>query len=224
MSYALTGTRYIGSGALPTPLAGYDVVDTSTGNIYVSNSSATAWNLYGNVNSPNLGMLPLTGGTMQGAILGATGWATADANNFVTTVKRASIDLVDTTQLAAQVTAINQGIGPKVTSAVAALAAGISVKGSIAIANGILIFTNNTPTSIPPPTYSDGTTAAIADCKWAIGLSNGSWPCGRSDSNGDTTLFNTFTATNNTGTFILKDNGGNYYSTTMWYLIIAIKS
>ena len=71
MSYVLTGTRYIGTGALPTPLAGYDAVDTSNGNLYAANTSATLWNLIGNVNQTNLGMLPLTGGVMQSSPLKA---------------------------------------------------------------------------------------------------------------------------------------------------------
>jgi|ERR1035437_29493 hypothetical protein len=175
MAYVLYGSRYIGTGALPTPVAGFECQDTSTGNLYEANTSATAWNLAGNVNSANLGMLPITGGTMQGAILGATGWATADANNFATTVKRATIDLVDATQLATQVTAINNGIGPKVTSAVAALAAGISVKGSVAKSQGILFpigtsIAQGGIDTIPLPTYPDGTTALQTECVWTVGI------------------------------------------------------
>ena len=84
MAYTLVGSRYIGTGSLPTPVAGYDAIDTSTGNQYVANTSSTAWVLVGNVNSLNLGMLPLTGGVMTGAITGATGWAPSDAANFPT--------------------------------------------------------------------------------------------------------------------------------------------
>src|ERR1035437_3303391 len=178
MAYVLYGSRYIGTGALPTPVAGFECQDTSTGNLYEANTSATAWNLAGNVNSANLGMLPITGGTMQGAILGATGWATADANNFATTVKRATIDLMDATQLATQVTAINNGIGPKVTSAVAALAGGISGRGSVAKSQGILTpATVGATTTSPLPTYPDGTTALETECVWLVapyqGSSNG---------------------------------------------------
>ncbi len=223
MAYTLVGSRYIGTGALPPPVAGYDAVDTTTGNRYDANTSATAWNLVGSVNQTNEGMLPLTGGTMTGAITGATGWAPLDSPNFTTSAKLGGLDLVTSTTLSTAITNVNNGISTKVTSAVASLSAGISVKGSVSIGTGILTFSGTTPQTIPLPTYLDGTMATAIDCKWVIGLVGGVWPCGRSDPNGDTTLLNTFTPSSNTGYCVLKDNGGIYYSTQVWYLIIAVK-
>lgn len=223
MSYILYGATYVGTGTLPTPVPGFSAKDTSTGNIYEANSSGTAWTLVGNANSAYLGLAPISGFTATGAIGGATGWAPLDSPNFTTSAKLGGVDLVTFTQLATQVTAINNNIAPKINSAVAAVSSGLSVKGSLAIGTGILVFTSNATQTIPMPTYPDGTLANLADCKFVVGLVKGYWPCGRSDGNGDTQLLNTFTTSNPTGYCVLQDLGGNYYSTSVWYLVIGVK-
>lgn len=233
MAYVLTGTRYIGTGTEPTPVAGYDLVDTSTGNYKVSNSSSTAWVLVGSVNSPNLGMLPLTGGTMTGAIAGAHGLATLDAPNFTTSVKLNGVDLATTTNLSSTSTTILDSIAPKINEAIAGISSAFSVKSSVARAVGLLTFTTTATQTIPLPTYPDGTTASESDCKWTTflvgsavdGTSVQTWPCGRSDSNGDAGLIYSADPTA-TRTFnaIVKDKGGNLYKTIIGYYIEGIKS
>ena len=232
MSYTLTGTRYIGTGALPAPVFGYDLV-TDTGDFYISNSSATAWVLVGSVNSPNLGMLPLTGGTMTGAISGATGFAPNDSPNFTTTAKLLGVPLATTTDLSNTQTNVLNTIAPKISEAVAAVTTGITTAANIAMASGLLTFTSATPQTIPLPTFSDGTTCPEASCKWMVGLvsSSGtpstfltSWPCGRSDSNGDTSLIMTANpSTTRTFAIYLQDKGGNIYPATVSYLIIGTR-
>ena len=138
MSFTLTGTRYIGTGTLPTPVLGYDLVATDTGNFYVSNSTATAWVLVGSVNSPNLGMLPLTGGTMTGNVAGATGWAPNDSPNFTTTAKLNGVTLATSTDLPTTQTSVLNTIAPKISEAVAAVTSGITTASNIAIASGLL--------------------------------------------------------------------------------------
>ena len=165
MTYTLTGTRYIGSGTLPTPVAGYDLIDTSTGNFYYSNSTATAWVQVGNVNSANLGMLPLTGGTMTGAIAGATGFAPVDSPNFTTTAKLNGLTLATQSDLSTTQTTVLNSIAPKISEAVAAVTTGITTAANIAIATGTLRFTTTATQTIPLPTFSDGTTAAESQCK-----------------------------------------------------------
>ncbi len=232
MSFTLTGTRYIGTGALPVPVLGYDLVATDTGNFYVSNSSATAWVLVGSVNSPNLGMLPLTGGTMTGNVAGATGWAPNDSPNFTTTAKLNGVTLATSTDLSTTSTTILNSIAPKISEAVASTTSGITVKANIAMASGILEFTTATPQTIPLPTYSDGTTANQADCKWFIGLIGNSvagnstvWPCGRADSNGDTFLYATANPlTTLSFAMYLQDRGGTIYPTYVSYFIIGTRS
>ena len=171
MSYALTGTRYIGSGTLPTPVVGYDAIDTSTGSFYVSNSSSTSWMLVGNVNSPNYGMMPVTGGVMTGSISGATGWAPLDSPDFTTTAKLNGLALATVNDLTTAITNVNAGISPKITSAVAATSNAISVQAKVARLTGTLTFNtgNSSEThAVPLPTYPDGSSAAIGDCKWAV--------------------------------------------------------
>ena len=225
MAYTLIGTRYIGTGALPTAVAGYDAVDTSTGNQYAANSTATAWNLIGNTNQVNLGLAAITGFTATGAIAGATGWAPMDSPNFTSSAKLGGIDLATTDQLATTSTSILASIAPKITEAIASLSTSVTVKGSIAVASGILTFANNTAQTIPLPTYPDGTTAAEVDCKWSVGLVAGGWPCGRSDSNGNTNLYKSANpTTTRTFAIYLKDDGGTYYSASVAYFIIGIKS
>lgn len=234
MAYVLTGTRYIGTGSLPTPVVGYDAVDTSTGNIYAANTSATAWNQIGNVNSANLGLVPITGAAMTGPLDGATGWAPLDAPNFTTSAKLGGVDLATTADLASNSTTILNSIAPKITEAVAATSAGITVKSNIARATGKLHFTTTTPQTIPLPTYPDGTTADEADCKWFVGLigTDGTagvwgqgWPCGRSDSNGDMGLIYSADPTS-TRTFAvyLRDRSGVVYPTTIMYYIEGVRS
>ena len=192
MSYALTGTRYIGSGTLPTPVVGYDAIDTSTGSFYVSNSSSTSWMLVGNVNSPNYGMMPVTGGVMTGSISGATGWAPLDSPDFTTTAKLNGLALATVNDLTTAITNVNAGISPKITSAVAATSNAISVQAKIARTSGTFTCTpvgtigagltaNMFNVASYLPTYPDGSQAAIGDCAWVIsivgidGTSNGSF-------------------------------------------------
>jgi hypothetical protein len=233
MSFTLTGTRYIGTGALPTPVLGYDCVATDTGNFYVANSTATAWVLVGSVNSPNLGMLPLTGGTMTGNVAGATGWAPNDSPNFTTSAKLNGVDLATTTNLSDTSTTILNGIAPKITEAIASTSSGLTVKSNIARDVGLLTFTDTTPQTIPLPIYPDGTTASESDCKWIAFLVGNSvsgnwamgWPCGRSDGNGDAGLiFSANPTTTRTFNAVLTDKGGNKYPTIIGYFIEAIKS
>ena len=175
MSYTLTGARYIGTGSLPTPVLGYDAVDTSTGNLYAANSSATGWNLIGNVNYTNLGLLPLTGGTVTGNIAGPTGWAPNDSPNFTTTAKLGGLTLATQADLANTSTSILNSIAPKITSAIASTSAAITVKSNIARGKGVLTFATGTrpaAQTIPLPQYSDGTTASEADCMWIVSVLN----------------------------------------------------
>lgn len=232
MSYILTGSRYIGSGTLPPPVGGYEAVDISTGLKYEANTSSTAWNLIGNVNNVNLGLLPLTGGSMTGAITGVSGWAPNDSPNFTTTAALNGLLLATTSDLATTSNTILNSIAPKITDAIASTSAGITTKGNIARATGILTFTSPTPQTIPLPIYPDGTTAKESDCVWmaflvgtnVAGLFGVTWPCGRSDFNGDAglilsadpTLTRTFWAA-------VQDRGGNSYKTIMGYFIEAIR-
>lgn len=233
MTFTLTGTRYIGSGTEPTPVLGYDLVNTVTGDFKVANTSATAWVAVGNVNNPNLGMLPLTGGTMTGAIGGASGWAPNNSPNFTTTAKLNGLTLATQSDLSTSQTTVLNTIAPKISEAVAAVTSGITTASNIAMASGLLSFTSAATQTIPLPTFSDGTSATEAQCKWMVGVVSSvstpstfatSWPCGRSDGNGDTGLIITANpATTRTFAVYLQDKGGNIYPVTVSYLIIGTR-
>ena len=174
MAYTLVGSRYIGTGSLPTPVAGYDAIDTSTGNQYVANTSSTAWVLVGNVNSLNLGMLPLTGGVMTGAITGATGWAPSDAPNFKTKAYIAGKDVATTDEISTMQSTIMDSISPKITEAIASTTASVGVNSKIAKAEGILVFESSDGRTTPPvqtiplPTYPSGEVAKETECVWLV--------------------------------------------------------
>lgn len=233
MSYTLTGTRYIGTGTLPTPVLGYDVIQEDTGNWYFCNTSATAWNLIGNVNSPNMGLAPVSGYTSTGAITGATGWAPVDSPNFTTTAKLNGVTLATTTDVSNANTTTLNTIAPKISEAVAAVTTGITTASNIAMASGILAFTSAVAQTIPLPTFSDGTTCPEASCKWIVALVGttatpstfvAGWPCGRSDANGDTGVYLSANP-EITRTFygLMQDKGGNFYPAAFSYLIIGTR-
>ena len=174
MAYTLVGSRYIGTGSLPTPVAGYDAIDTSTGDQYVSNTSGTAWVTVGNVNTTNLGLLPVSGGVMTGAITGATGWAPSDSANFATKAYIAGIDIGTTDQLATLKTEVMDSITPKITEAIASTVAAVGVNSKVAKSMGVLTFTPATAFTIPAvqtiplPTYPSGEVAKESECVWCV--------------------------------------------------------
>jgi len=241
MSYVLSGSRYIGTGALPPPVAGYDLVDTTTGNAYFANATATAWNLVGNINNVNLGLLALTGGTMNGAITGATGWAPNDSPNFTTSIKLDGVNLATTLDLTTKANDILNGIAPKITEAVATTSASLNVKANIALAKGVLTFTQgygtsdgvhpNPPQTIPLPTYPDGSSAAEADCVWIVSvvsqesnvsMSNLRFSTGTASSwaNVDSNLVDP----NAVRTFcVTQYDGSSSYTTKVVYMIIGVR-
>ena len=172
------GTRFFGTGApasLPAPgsWTGYDAVDTGTGKIYIC--TGTAWSEIGNINTTNLGLLALTGGTMSGSILGATGWAPSDSPNFTSSAKLGGVDLVTADTLASTKDTILNSISPKITEAVASTTSAIDVKSNMAMAMGFLFPIGTTKTegqtdTIPLPTYPGGATAAPSECVWTVGI------------------------------------------------------
>lgn len=229
MSYVLTGSTYIGTGSLPTPVAGYSAIDTTTGNEYRANTSATAWNLVGNVNSTNLGLLPISGGAMTGAITGATGWAPLDSPDFTTSAKKGGLDLATTADLATTSNNILNSISPKITEAVAATSAGITVKANIAWAVGVLTFaagaSQPAAQTIPLPTYPDGTTAVQSDCKWVVAPIELGFGVGLAGPNNQVFQYSADPTTTRTfAAFTLDSNGLGYLQVKVMYFIIGVKS
>lgn len=234
MAYTLVGSRYIGTGSLPTPVAGYDAIDTSTGNQYVSNTSGTAWVLIGNVNTLNLGLLPVTGGVMTGAITGATGWAPDDAPNFATKAYINSIDIATTDQLASLETRIMDSISPTITEAIASTTAAVGVNSKVAKAMGVLTFVPATNYTIPPvqtiplPTYPSGEVAKETECVWMVSPIEISFAVGKAGPQNQTLLYSTDPTTTRTFsayTHVVTGSSSDlvYQPAKIGYIIIGIK-
>ena len=229
MAYTLVGSRYIGTGSLPTPVAGYDAINTSTGNQYVSNSSSTAWVLVGNVNTLNLGLVPVTGAVMTGALTGATGWAPDDAANFATKAYIAGIDIATVDELAAQKTEIMDLITPKITEAIASTTAAVGVNSKIAKAMGVLTFTpaNNyiapAVQTIPLPTYPSGEIAHETECVWCVFPVEISFAVGYAGPENQTLYYSVDPTTNRTFSAYTKVNNV-YQGTKIGYMIIGVKA
>lgn len=64
--------------------AGYIWVNTTTGDMKVRNTANSDWTIIGNADAPNLGLLPLAGGTMTGSIEGAHGLLPSDSPAITT--------------------------------------------------------------------------------------------------------------------------------------------
>ena len=235
MAYTLVGSRYIGTGSLPTPVAGYDAIDTSTGNQYVANTSSTAWVMVGNVNSLNLGMLPLTGGVMTGAITGATGWAPSDAANFPTKAYINSIDIATTDELATLKTEIMDSITPKITEAIASTTAAVGVNSKIAKKMGVLTFTPATAYTVPAvqtiplPTYPSGEVAKETECVWCVFPVELTYATGNAGPMNETLFFSVDPTTTRTFAAYTHVTSGSssdliYQACKIGYMIIGVKA
>jgi hypothetical protein len=232
MAYTLVGNCYIGTGSLPTPVAGYDAVDTNTGNKYSSNTSSTSWTLIGNVNQTQNGNLPLTGGTMTGAILGATGWAPLASPNFTSSAKRDSIDLATVNDLTDMQTAILSSVTPKITEAVASTTSAISVASKIAFGHGVLEFAGGgipAVQTIPLPYYPGNVQAAESECIWMISVIRGYWPTGSATYNTylrckDTSNADVDPTSTRTFKMYTEVTNGTYNAVSIAYTIIGVKA
>ena len=236
MAYTLYGSRYIGTGTLPSPVAGFDAVNTGTGVLYVANSISSAWIEIGSIDQVNLGLAALTGFNVGGAITGASGLAPVFEPNFTSAARLEGVDLVTSTQLTAMQTLINTSIASKVSEAIASTSAGITVGAKIAISTGSLHFYSGPSTqppaqTIPLPIYSpSGVPATQSECKWVPFLSprlGGTLniPAGRADGGGNWyTECSVDPYTNRTFAAWGRDEGGNYYPVTIGYWIMAVKA
>lgn len=169
MSSTLYGSRWVGDTDPGSTTAGFDWYDTTTGLLKVRNSSNTAWITVGAIDQTNLGLLPLTGGTMTGAILGATGWAPSTSPDFATSAKLGGLDLATQQYVQTQITALQTTISTQVTEALAAATSGLSVSANIAFKSGwhydSYANMSSTGFTIALPTYPSGATSQASEVK-----------------------------------------------------------
>lgn len=241
----LIGNRYLKdtepTGADGTIAYGYQWLNSSNGNLYERNSSNTAWVLIGNVNNANLGLLPLAGGTMTGAINGSTGWAPLASPALTGSPTKNGLEIATIDDVNGTTTNIYDTVQSKITEAISSTTTAINVKSKIAMASGVFDFTSgfgtsdsahpNPPQTIPLPYYPSGEQAVEADCVWfaspnsiasdvsapdilfSNGLASG-WS-GVSSNIVDPTKVRTFTVT--------QYNGTRSYATKVAWFIIAVK-
>lgn len=169
---ALVGNRYIQSSDPGAVGAGYQWLDSTTGNLYERNTTNAGWVLFANVNQTNGGLLPLTGGNLSGSITGATGFATVDSPNFTTAAKLEGVNLATTRDLDNLQELLSGEIDQKVSSSLSALIGGQNA--NVAVKEGVETKTVTQwkagTATLTPPQFSDGTTATDAQCTVHVAL------------------------------------------------------
>lgn len=155
---SLVGYRYLQTSDPGAVGVGYQWLHPTTGILKERNTSDDAWVIVGNVSSSCYGMLPLTGGEMQGPITGASGWAPAISPNFATTAQLASVSLATTNDLTSLSKTLTKLIEAYIESGFAQLSSNISITGSLAFSavpnypySGVVL----AGAAIPLPSYSD---------------------------------------------------------------------
>lgn len=234
---ALVGNCYIQSSANDPGSVGfgYTWAQTDTANLYFRNSSDTAWVLAGNTDQLNLGLLPISGGTMTGAILGASGLMPLAGGDFTATPTILGDAIATVPYVDAQVSALRASISTQIATAIASIP-GLSVGSKIAIGAGIVAMTvtgggGSTPTgtaTIPLPVYGDGTTAVQADVAGRYSAWIARWSWGDETVSSETSGYRIEEVTPNTRNYqaIYTNNSGVPVTPTlmMGYVIIGIKN
>lgn len=168
---ALVGSTYIQATDPGAVGYGYSWKNSSTGNVYDRNTSNTGWVFLYNSNQVNGGLLPLTGGTMTGAIAGVSGWAPETSPDFNTSAKLGGVNLATTNDLSTLQTTLEDYVDAQVASALASQGVTSEVSSNTAIQTGTLKgATATTAVTIPLPVFSDGQTATEAQCKWIVSI------------------------------------------------------
>jgi len=211
MSTTLNGFRYIGDVEPANGFAGYQWFDTTTGeiaewtgtNVYPTTGAGTWRKIYVN-NLDDGGLLPRTGGAVQGAITGPAGWAASDNYNFPTSLKVSGQNVATVAYVNQQVVAFNDLISSKISQAISSATSSINTNANVAkygvgaLGNGYFEPTAAAPQTtapdafapIPLPKYPDGGLAAESECVW-IGAP-GTQAAGFSTENG-TNAYNYYT-------------------------------
>lgn len=164
---ALVGNRYIQAGDPGATGAGYQWLNSSSGNLYERNTADTGWTFIGNVNQASYALLPKSGGDMTGAITGAHGLAPYTDADFSGNLRVGGLDVATQTWATAQIAALQTTINSRVSEAISSASSSITTKNNIAYASGIYYDTpgnlSSTGYTIALPQYKDLTTASVGD-------------------------------------------------------------
>lgn len=214
---------------------GYNWYQSDTGNIYVRNTGNTAWVIVGNANQTYLGQLSRAGGTMTGAILGASGLMPTSGGDFTVAPTILGDAIATVPYVNTQMDTLRSQLNVQVAQAIASIPS-LSVSSKLAIgigSSGPLTMTG-TPTitgsyTLPLPTYGDGTTASQSEVTgrywgwiqdWsatdnAVGAAHSSWTVTESPANSRIMVV---TSTSDSG---VAPQGTPW---ALGYIIIGIKS
>lgn len=129
------------------------------------------WNEIGKWQLPSFNNLPLTGGTMLGAILGQHGLAPLANPAFTGTATLGGVDLAPKQWTTDQLTALQTTISNQITSLIGGTTGNITIGSNLAIGYGTVADGG----TIPLPIYSDNKRAALAEV-WSVLVSNNSTP------------------------------------------------
>jgi hypothetical protein len=176
----LYGNRYVQSGD-PSGTGGFIGVgsqwqDTTSGKLYERTSDNTAWKLIYVVDQDRGGLLPVTGGSVTGAIVGTTGWAPVDSPNFNTSAKLGGIDIATVNYVNSIATGLSDSISAQISQAVASTVGNTQINANIAKQKGTFAPTLSSVQSmtippdfaaIPLPQYPNGgSQAQESECVW----------------------------------------------------------
>lgn len=234
---ALVGTTFIQPSSSDPGASGYGYwwAQSDTGNWYARNTSNTAWVFAFNSNIANLGMVPLTGATMTGALLGAHGLMPLAGGDFSAAPTIQGNPIATVAYVDSQVSALQSSITTQIASAIAQIP-GLSVGSKIAIGSGIAAMTvtgggGSTPTgnyTIPLPVYADGTTATQAEVNGRYSAWVAAWAWGDEIVSAETSSYAISEVTPNTRQFaaVYTNNSGVPVTPAIniGWLIIGIKA
>ena len=182
MAAVLVGNTYIGISAEDPGSVGFGYfwAQSDTGNYYARDTGDASWVFIMNLDQLNGGLLPLSGGTMSGAILGAHALMPLAGGDFTAapTINGNEVTTIPyvTTQINWVLTQINVLIAKSLASI-----PGVSVTNQIAVLSGITgTLANDATFTLPLPVYGDGTSATPAE----VAGKYGAWPGGVSGADG----------------------------------------
>ena len=132
---------------------GYLWANPSTGLVQARNTANSAWVSQGNYNQVQGGALPLTGGMMQGAITGSSGFVGSDSPALTGSPSNNGVNLATLTDVANSATAVANQMNANIKSAIAAITGNFNISGQLAFGYGTVL----DGATIPLPSYGGAT-------------------------------------------------------------------
>ena len=164
MAAVLVGNTYIGISAEDPGSVGFGHfwAQSDTGNYYARDTGDASWVFIMNLDQLNGGMLPLSGGTMSGAILGAHGLMPLSGGDFTAAPTINGNEIATQAYVTTQINWVLTQINAVVAQSLASIPR--SMTNQIAVQAGVSpVLSNGGTFTLPLPVYGDGTTASPAE-------------------------------------------------------------